>query len=646
MLASNEKLLRGRKEDSAIRAIFEGTSSVTGSDFFNALVKNLCSILNTNGAWVTEYTEESRYLNARTFWYNGRWIEGFGYKIDGTPCEDVIEKSHFLYVKENVTELFPDGPKLGLNVASYMGAPLLDVNGRTLGLLGVIHDKPIVERPDNEAIFQIFADRAAAELQRLVAEKEIKEKEQKLRRLINSALDGIIELDKNFVITMMNPAALKLVKCSLNEVIGHSFLDMLSKSGEKIFNNSISELVNLPEGEKYIWITDSLDIRCENGVGFPSEATISQYEINGEIFYTVILRSINEKIEAERKIHSLETETEYLKEEIKLLNSFDEIIGQSRPIMKLLHEVDLVAKTDSTVLISGETGTGKELVARAIHSAGNRKTEPFIKVNCAAIPPSLIESEFFGHIPGAFTGATKRRIGRFELADRGTIFLDEIGDLQLDLQAKLLRVLQEGEFEPVGSSETKKVDVRVIAATNSDLNKEIKSGKFREDLYYRLNVYPLKVPPLRDRGNDIIKLALVFTERAARDLGIKPPRITQEAIRKLTNYTWPGNVRELQNVIERAVIISTNDKLNLEHILPDDDTANESRIQTDSKRNNILSAKEVQNIEKENIIRALKAANWKVSGDRGASKLLGLPPTTLSSKIKALGIKKKIPSIK
>jgi len=640
-MQSTTKIISGnREEDSVIRAIFEGTSSATGADFFAALVKNLSTILETSGAWITEYNEETRFLHAKSFWYNDRWVKDFGYKIDGTPCQDVIEKSQFVHIKENVSKLFPDSPNLGIKVASYMGAPLLNINGKTLGLLGVIDDKPMPEKPNNEAIFHIFAARAAAELQRLNAEREIEDKEKKLRRLVNSAMDGIIELDSNFVIRMMNPAAEKLFHCELSNAVGNNFLNLLSEQGKNIFRNSIDELQKLPEGEKFIWITDSLNIRCKKGMEFPSEATISRYEVNSEFFYTVILRNINDKLLAEKKIHNLELEAEYLKEEIKLLNDFEEIIGQSRPVMNLLNEINLVARTDSTVLISGETGTGKELVARAIHSASKRKNKQLIKVNCSAIPAALIESEFFGHVPGAFTGATKPRIGRFQIADGGTIFLDEIGDLQLDLQSKLLRVLQEGEFEPVGSSETKKVNVRVIAATNRNLKEEVKAGKFRQDLFYRLNVYPITVPPLRERGNDIIKLANEFILRCSRKLGKTPPRLTHESINKLMSFNWPGNIRELQNVIERTVIISRNGKINLDKILPDDFELSTDEIKKEELKEKIFSHEDLLKLEKENIIRALNSANWKISGKNGAAKLLGLPPTTLNSRLKALGIKK------
>ena len=627
------------QENYAIRAILEGTSRQTGSDFFYALVKNLCGVLNTSGAWVTEYFEELRLLRAHAFCYRNHWIKDFEYKIENTPCEKVIDQKKFVHIKENVSGLFPNSPDFGINVVSYMGAPLLNVNGETLGLLAVIDDKPMPAKQSNEAIFHIFAGRAAAELQRLKAEKEIHEKESKMRRLINSAMDGIIELDQQLKITMVNPAAVRLVNCKSEEVIGRNFLELLSEKGTDVFINSLKELNKQEEGEKYIWITDNLNIHCKNGTNFSAEATVSQNKVDNEMFYTVILRNINDKLEAEKKIHTLKAETEYLKEELKLLNEFDEILGQSRPVMNLLKDISLVAKTDSTVLISGETGTGKELAARAIHLAGSRKNKPLIKVNCAAIPASLIESEFFGHVSGAFTGATKRRIGRFELADKGSIFLDEIGDLHPDMQAKLLRVLQDGEFEPVGSSDTRKVDVRVIAATNRNLIEEIKQGKFREDLFYRLNVYPINVPPLRERGNDIIRLAEEFIIRFSKKFGVEVPKLSTTAKQRLLSYNWPGNVRELQNIIERAVITAKEGMIMIDSILPN---GNKDEIPEKdfTQSNKILSPKELQDIEKQNIIRALNSTNWKISGSDGAANLLGLPPTTLSSKIKALHLKR------
>jgi transcriptional regulator with GAF, ATPase, and Fis domain len=291
------------------------------------------------------------------------------------------------------------------------------------------------------------------------------------------------------------------------------------------------------------------------------------------------------------------------------------------------------------VLITGETGTGKEVMARAIHSNSRRRDHPFVKVNCAAIPATLIESEFFGHEQGAFTGATKKREGRFSLADEGTIFLDEIGELPLDLQGKLLRVLQEGEFEPVGSSHTTRVSVRVLAATNRDLQKETQGGTFREDLYYRLNVFPIHLPPLRERGEDVVLLANTFVQHFSQRMGRTIAPLSPDALRRLTGYHWPGNVRELQNVIERAVITAKNGQLNFDRAVPDDEEKPPSPNEPFKQElPAIRTIQDIQDLERQNILMALNQGGWKVSGEKGAAKLLGINPSTLASRMKALGI--------
>ena len=301
-----------------------------------------------------------------------------------------------------------------------------------------------------------------------------------------------------------------------------------------------------------------------------------------------------------------------------------------------------VAATDATVLILGETGTGKEVIARSIHRASRRHNRPLIKVNCAAIPATLIESEFFGHEAGAFTGATKKRDGRFAMAHGGTIFLDEVGELPFDLQSKLLRVLQEGEFEPVGSSQTRKVDVRVLAATNRDLQRCTGEGKFREDLYYRLNVFPIELPPLRERRGDIGVLAAAFAEKFAKSMGRPIEPLSADCIRRLEAYRWPGNVRELQNIIERAVITARDGKLNLDRALPESVSVLAVAL-TDGEAavKRVRTAKELEDLERENIVAALEASGWKVAGANGAATLLGIKPTTLNSRVKALGIERK-----
>jgi transcriptional regulator with GAF, ATPase, and Fis domain len=315
-----------------------------------------------------------------------------------------------------------------------------------------------------------------------------------------------------------------------------------------------------------------------------------------------------------------------------------ELLGGSPVMKELFDALKRVAATDATVLVTGETGTGKELIARSIHESSARREKPLVRVNCAAIPGTLMESEFFGHERGAFTGATTKRDGRFALADGGTIFLDEVGELPLDLQAKLLRVLQEGEFEPLGSTRTRKVNVRVVAATNRDLAGMVMAGKFREDLFYRLNVFPLRVPSLRERGTDVALLARAFVERFARRMGRRIEPLHPDDIRWLQSYAWPGNVRELQNVIERAIILATGSRLELARALPAEAAAPVPSEAGDESR--ILTASEFEALERANIERALAAADGKISGDGGAAQLLNLAPSTLTSRMKALGIAK------
>ncbi len=324
----------------------------------------------------------------------------------------------------------------------------------------------------------------------------------------------------------------------------------------------------------------------------------------------------------------LETENVYFREEIRLEHNFDEIIGQSKKLKYLLFKLEQVAPSDTAVLISGETGTGKELIARAIHHASLRTDRPLVKVNCAALPVNLFESELFGHEKGAFTGATVRRIGRFELAHETTLFLDEIGELPLELQPKLLRVLQEGEFERVGGSRTIRINVRVIAATNRDLEAEVRAGRFRQDLYYRLNVYPLSVPPLRERPEDIPLLVQACVQKFDKKLGKQITTIPQYTMQVLQEYAWPGNIRELENIIERAIITTQDQTLRAE--LPEISATTADLTRT------------LKDVEREYIIEVLKSKNWRVEGPNGAALILGMNPNTLRSRITRLGIKRSI----
>lgn len=356
------------------------------------------------------------------------------------------------------------------------------------------------------------------------------------------------------------------------------------------------------------------------------------------------LEQANEELEVrfneiESLKNQLQMENKYLQEEIKLTYNFEEIISRSKDFQKVLQKIQQVASTDATVLILGESGTGKELIARAVHNISNRSKRPLVKVNCATLPANLIESELFGHEKGAFTGALEKKIGRFELADGGSIFLDEIGELPVELQAKLLRVLQEGEFERLGNPKTMKVNVRVIAATNRNLQQAIENKEFREDLYYRLNVFPIICPPLRDRKEDIPLLVKHFCQKHEGKIGKKITNIPARVMESLMAYDWPGNIRELENIIERAMILSSGNTLEEGEWLPNANNANNSNSPNGA---NGANKSKLADVEREHIIEVLKKTGWKVSGEKGAAKILGLNPTTLEARMKKMGIKREV----
>lgn len=631
-------------EDAALRTIVQGTSTGTGEDFFRSLVKNLAKVLNVHGAWVTEFLPGPYRLKAYAFWLGGKWIPDYEYSIKGTPCDRVMRSEELYHVTEKVIELYPDDPDLKpCGAVSYMGVPLKDVDGCMLGHLAVLDNRPMPKDPVIVNLFRIFAARAAAELQRLRAENDIRQREEKLARLVNGAMDAIIDLDSRLEISLMNPAAETILGCSANERIGTSFTEFLSqKSCEKV-DELIEQIGTGDNASSALWIPGGLDLVKANDGQIKAEATLSMSSHGTQPFYSLILRNVNDRLEAERKIQKLSAENARLEEELTELRDHDEIIGRSKVIQAALLAVEQVAKTDATVLLLGETGTGKELFARAIHRMSARKQQPLVKVNCAAIPANLIESEFFGHEKGSFTGATSRREGRFALADGGTIFLDEVGELPIDLQSKLLRVLQEGEFESVGSGKTQKVNARVVAATNRDLKIEIEKGNFREDLYFRLNVFPIEIPALHERGNDILHISQRIVKHLCNKMGRPELAISELAAEKLCNYRWPGNVRELQNVLERSLIMSRPGHLDLEGSMPfNDKLAIDSSPKKDitNTEEAVLTADQLQELERANILRALNQCAWTISGEKGAAVKLGLKPSTLSSRMKALGIER------
>lgn len=619
-----------------LKKIVEGTSSSTGLPFFQALVKNLSEVLGVFGVWVTEYLKETHQLNALAFYLDGKFVDEYLYKVEGTPCEPVLENKHICHFPTNVIHLFPKDPDLpSLGAVSYMGIALRDIDNSVLGHLAILDNKPMPELPESYALVEIFASRATAEMRRLKADNTLLENQQKMERLINGSREYIIEFNHNLQITQFNHSAASAFTLE-NPAQNKKIYELFAPQCQPIIKKAIAELLSSNFNNNLI-LKQNLSVLIPSGQIFPVEATLSKYEYKKEQYCAIFIRSLKEKIENREEIKKLNLEKFLLEEKLKN-NDFDEIIGKSEAIQHTLEMVAQVAPSETTVLITGETGTGKELLARAIHKASNRKNKPMVSLNCAALPKELIESELFGHVKGAFTGAATNREGRFSLADQGTIFLDEIGEMPLELQTKLLRVLQEGEFEPLGSSKTRKVDIRLIAATNRELTCEIAEGRFREDLYYRLNVFPIHLPSLRERGEDIILLAEAFLAKFSRQKGKVMRQLSELCKQSLLAYHWPGNIRELQNIIERSVILSKDGKPDLSAVLP---AKNSEVIELNAEKSRILTEEEMRSMEKNNIIKALEKTNWKIYGEDGAAQLLGIPHTTLSSRIKKLGISRK-----
>lgn len=462
------------------------------------------------------------------------------------------------------------------------------------------------------------------------AEKALRESEERLACILESAMDAIITINDARRIVLFNEAAEKVFRCPATEAIGQSFDRFICEPCGSLLLGYVQASDQSGETKRTLWAPEGLTALRADGEEFPIEVTMSQVEVSGQKLYTVILRDINERKKAEAELNKLQLEKVYLQEEIKSEYNFGEIIGASAAMKKVFQNIEKVAATDSTVLLSGETGTGKELIARAIHTISSRKDIVLVKVNCPALPAGLVESELFGHEKGAFTGATTKKKGRFELANGGTIFLDEVGELSLETQTKLLRVLQEQEFERVGGTQTQKVNVRVIAATNRNLEEAVKLGAFRADLFYRLNIFPIHIPALRERIEDIPVLTNYFIRRFSRRMGKMIYTVSSQALEKLISYGWPGNLRELANVLERAVILCEGGVLQEEHI--------GISIQHPTRETKISTLEEV---ERMHIQRALEKTGGVVGGPHGAARLLGMKRTTLLDRIRKLGISKK-----
>jgi PAS domain S-box-containing protein len=625
-------------EERLLRSLVEDTVSTTGEAFLRVLVRRLAELLGVHGAWVTEWKPEQRHLEALAFWMDDDYVEDFGYCVDGTPCADVIGSGDLFHIPSGIQEKYPDDPDLAPAAAvSFLGVPIFEIDGSTMGHLAVLDDRPMELDARMESLFRLFSHRAAAEIRRLRAEQRVRDREEKLAGIVDGAMDAILELDAGLHVTLANDAAARVFGCTSGDLQGRDLPTLLVPDGDLRMRRQAEALA--AGGPTSGWIAGGLEARRKDGGTFPAEATLSHFEVHGDSRYVVVLRDIREKEEAERRLRDLTTEADWLRDELSQLQGASGIRGESPALRKAMEDIAEVARTDATVLLLGETGTGKELLARAVHEGSPRRERRLVRVNCASIPENLVESELFGHEEGAFTGATRSRDGRFTLADGGTLFLDEVGELPLEVQAKLLRVLQEGEIEPVGSDGPRSVDVRIVAATHRDLEAAVAEAAFREDLWYRLNVFPVHVPPLRERGDDIVLLARAFADEVAADLGRDLQPLSEADRRRLLGYEWPGNVRELRNVMERAVITAKEGILDLGRYLGaalPASVASSPAVECDPGP--VLTDAEMEALERENLRKALVQTKGRISGPDGASTLLGMKESTLRSRLKALNV--------
>jgi formate hydrogenlyase transcriptional activator len=669
--------MSGFEIDKTLHHISEGTVQFVGEDFFRQLARHLADALRVRYCFVTECTDDSQTrVRALAFWDGQGFAQNVEYALRGTPCEKVIE-GNICSHPERLQLLFPDDKELAtLGAESYAGIPLPNSTGQVLGHMVVMDNRPRVFSEQELKILRIFATRAGVELERTHADAALKISESRLRALleINNAIIAKLNRDELFnaiagalgQIVSFDRLALSLYDPQAN------ILQIVSYAGtyQRADYTPIGRMLQLddsPAGRAFVEqravVRPNLEVERLTtseerayGHGFRSMCALPlmvrgrsigaitlgsltplQYLSSGADFLLGVANQIAIAVdnmtaheETEKLKARFEAEAVYLQEEIKTEHNFEAIIGQSAPVRELLRQLQQVAPTEATVLIRGETGTGKELLARAVHDRSKRKERPLVKVNCGSIPSGLVESELFGHEKGAFTGAAQRRIGRFELANGGTIFLDEVTELPLDTQVKLLRVLQEGEFERVGSSQTIKVDARVIAATNRDLKEVVGNGSFRSDLFYRLNVFPLEVPPLRERREDIPLLVNFFLSRFAKKLGKELRGVAQTSMENLMRYHWPGNIRELQNVIERASVLALGPVVHVDASLLRADEGGEESSRIDT----------LENVERKHIERALGTTRWVIHGKKGAAEILGINPSTLRSRMEKLGIKR------
>jgi PAS domain S-box-containing protein len=582
-------------------------------------------------ALIVSLTEDGYFLDA-----SDAWLKRFG------------------YTREEITTVRPQD-LASAEAAKRIVEEYLPVLRRTGRLDSVPVDLATKQRERVECLASAIVERGAAGdyLRTVAVYTEVGQQariEQHYRELYRATPAMLHTVDSKGRIIHVSDRWLAKLGYRREEVLGRLITDFMGKEmqatlagGRLLDVIAHGELENEPRS----YVAKSGEI-----VEVVVSATADRDPSGAVVALLVASKDVTERNRAERQLRAafeenarlreeLERERDYLREEVQVSMNFGRIIGESPSLQKMLARLEAVAQTSASVLIQGESGVGKELVAHVIHARSPRSQGPLVKVNCASIPHELFESEFFGHVKGAFTGAHRDRVGRFQLADGGTIFLDEVGEIPLDLQSKLLRVLQESEYERVGDDRTHSVDVRVIAATNRDLERAVADGKFREDLYYRLSVFPIDVPPLRERGDDVVQLASHFLERTCQQFGHRPLTLSKQQAALLKRYDWPGNIRELKNVIERAVILSRGKVLRLDLAMSDIlNPVVEREDPSEPTGGTLLTEAEIQELERKNMILALELAQWRVSGPNGAAKMLGVKPTTLADRMRKLRISK------
>ena len=703
------------------RSITAVTADKVGEEFFRQLVRHVALALDVTYAFVAEFAGSPTRVRTIALWGEGGWLDNVEYELAGTPCEEVVRGSLCLYENGVHARFPEDKWLTKIGARGYLGVPLRAADGRTLGHLAVIDAKPMPGEPAFQEVFKLFAERARVELERLRADAALEEASRDLQfRLQRTAEDlrhardqltALVEIQRAVAGHLERKALFMAVADALQGVISLDRVVLLLPGSDPatltVYAASGKTGIQFYEGETIPrvgtiagWVVDhgrSLVVGRADEIRqrFPSShARLRQEGMDSVVVVPLLAErrcvgalalmaqvadalagvspSLLEQIAAAvavavdhcvayEELQSLRDrlarENVYLQEEIRREHPFEELVGSSAALLAILRQVEQVAPTDTSVLILGETGTGKELIARAIHNRSTRRDRPLVKVNCAAISAGLVESELFGHVKGAFTGALERRVGRFELADGGTIFLDEIGELPLETQVKLLRVLQEQEFEPVGSNRSVRVNVRVIAATNRDLPEAIRTGRFRTDLFYRLNVLPIEVPPLRSRRADIPQLVTFFLSGFVKKFGKRITSISPETMARLTGYAWPGNIRELQNIVERAIVLCDGPVLELDQDLAPvsgmapaaavSDTPGAAREAPRDASPGAAAPREpspselptLEEAERRHIVAALEHTGGVIHGPRGAARILDLHPNTLRSRMERLGIK-------